>query len=123
MRRLKLRVPASKVVDSRSWLMRFGSWRVNRPMWVQVSAPKLMLSALTWKKHFQKVEQCAASAENTTHSAKSDIESTFVNLRSTVDSLSNDGSSLRPVGTEIRGDISEVIVEFQFQDRVSQILS
>jgi hypothetical protein len=44
-------------------------------------------------------------------------------LQGTVESLQDDSSALRNAGVSIRDDISKVLVSFQFQDRVSQILN
>ncbi len=53
---------------------------------------------------------------------KSTIESVFGKLQDTIETLQDDSTSLRASGSDIRNEISKVLVNFQFQDRVSQIL-
>ncbi len=53
---------------------------------------------------------------------KSTIESVFGKLQDTIEVLQDDSTSLRASGSDIRNEISTVLVNFQFQDRVSQIL-
>ncbi len=53
---------------------------------------------------------------------KSTIESVFGKLQTTIEVLQDDSTSLRACSTDIRNEISNVLVSFQFQDRVSQIL-
>jgi len=53
---------------------------------------------------------------------KGTIESVFGKLQGTIEVLQDDSSSLRSCGSDIRDEISKVLVSFQFQDRVSQIL-
>ncbi len=62
------------------------------------------------------------SAENT-QLGKETIESVFSSLRETITTLEEDGVGLRSAGDGIRNEISEVLVNLQFQDRVSQILT
>ena len=54
---------------------------------------------------------------------KSTIESVFARLQGTIETLQDDSSSLRSTSEDIRDEISSVIVNLQFQDRVSQILN
>jgi methyl-accepting chemotaxis protein len=54
---------------------------------------------------------------------KSTIESVFARLQGTIETLQDDSTSLRSTSEDIRDEISSVIVNLQFQDRVSQILS
>ena len=54
---------------------------------------------------------------------KEKIESVIGRLQQTVEGLQEDSSALRSAGVSIRDDISKVLVSFQFQDRVSQILN
>jgi methyl-accepting chemotaxis protein len=54
---------------------------------------------------------------------KSTIESVFARLQGTIETLQDDSSSLRSTSEAIRDEISSVIVNLQFQDRVSQILN
>jgi len=54
---------------------------------------------------------------------KNTIESVFSRLQGTIETLQDDSSSLRSAGEDIRNQISDVLVSFQFQDRVSQILN
>ena len=44
-------------------------------------------------------------------------------LQETITTLQEDSEGLRSTGDGIRNEISEVLVSFQFQDRVSQILT
>lgn len=53
---------------------------------------------------------------------KGTLESVFARLQGTIESLQDDSSSLRSASEDIRDQISNVLVSFQFQDRVSQIL-
>ena len=53
---------------------------------------------------------------------KNTIESVFSRLQGTIQTLQDDSSSLRSAGEDIKNEISNVLVSFQFQDRVSQIL-
>ena len=53
---------------------------------------------------------------------KGTIESVFGKLQGTIEVLQDDSTSLRACGSDIRDEISKVLVSFQFQDRVSQIL-
>jgi len=57
-----------------------------------------------------------------TSSGKEIIESTFNGLRKTMNAIHDDREDLRKVGSKIRHEISDVLMNFQFQDRVSQIL-
>jgi len=54
---------------------------------------------------------------------KNTLESVFARLQNTIESLQDDSSSLRSASEDIRSQISKVLVSFQFQDRVSQILN
>lgn len=54
---------------------------------------------------------------------RSTIESVFSKLQNTIETLQDDSTSLRSASEEIRDQISGVLVSFQFQDRVSQILN
>lgn len=95
------------------------------------------LSADTGKNINEKVAAIASSMNQTLHRAedytensrqsnaagKQTIESVFGSLHETITGLVQDGNSLRHVGDGIRNEISEVLVAFQFQDRVSQILT
>ncbi len=62
------------------------------------------------------------SAENT-RVGKDTIESVFSNLRETITNLQQEGEGMRSTGDSIRQEISDVLVQLQFQDRVSQILT
>jgi methyl-accepting chemotaxis protein len=53
---------------------------------------------------------------------KDTIESVFGRLEETIAKLRGDGGALRKTEEQIRAEIAEVLVAFQFQDRVSQIL-
>lgn len=53
---------------------------------------------------------------------KQTIESVFARLQDTIETLQDDSSSLRSASEDIRDQIGNVLVSFQFQDRVSQIL-
>ncbi len=54
---------------------------------------------------------------------KTTIDSVFSRLQDTIETLQDDSSSLRSSSEDIRDQISNVLVSFQFQDRVSQILN
>ncbi len=54
---------------------------------------------------------------------KTTIDSVFARLQDTIETLQDDSSSLRSSSEDIRDQISNVLVSFQFQDRVSQILN
>jgi methyl-accepting chemotaxis protein len=54
---------------------------------------------------------------------KGTIESVFARLQGTIETLQDDSTSLRSASEYIRDEISGVIVNLQFQDRVSQILN
>jgi methyl-accepting chemotaxis protein len=54
---------------------------------------------------------------------KKTIDSVFTRLQETIETLQDDSSSLRSSSEDIRDQISNVLVSFQFQDRVSQILN
>jgi len=56
-------------------------------------------------------------------SGKKTIESVFSRLQETIETLQDDSSSLRSSSEDIKNQISNVLVSFQFQDRVSQILN
>ena len=51
------------------------------------------------------------------------IESVFSRLQGTIQTLQDDSSSLRSASEDIKNEISNILVSFQFQDRVSQILN
>ncbi|MCP4406241.1 MAG: chemotaxis protein [Gammaproteobacteria bacterium] len=71
----------------------------------------------------ESAEQYTETSKQSTQCGKETIESVFGRLRETITTLQEDGSSLRSTGDGIRNEISEVLVAFQFQDRVSQILT
>jgi len=54
---------------------------------------------------------------------KNTIESVLGRLQVTIKELQDDSSALRSAGSEINDEISRVMVNIQFQDRVSQILN
>jgi len=54
---------------------------------------------------------------------KTTIDSVFARLQETIETLQDDSSSLRSSSEDIRDQISGVLVSFQFQDRISQILN
>ncbi|MBL4710910.1 MAG: hypothetical protein JKX75_00120, partial [Gammaproteobacteria bacterium] len=54
---------------------------------------------------------------------KATIETVFQQLQSTIETLQDDSSLLRSSSEDIKDEISNVLVSFQFQDRVSQILN
>ncbi|VAW51220.1 Methyl-accepting chemotaxis protein [hydrothermal vent metagenome] len=53
---------------------------------------------------------------------KTTIDSVFLRLQNTIKTLQDDSSSLRSSSEDIKDQVSNVLVSFQFQDRVSQIL-
>ncbi len=60
--------------------------------------------------------------QNAVDEGKQTIETVFGKLQGTIEVLQDDSSSLRSFGKEIQDEISNVLVSFQFQDRVTQIL-
>ena len=94
------------------------------------------MSAETGQQMIEKVSNIGEAVNNTlkqTESAiehnrsavddgKDTIESVFTRLQDTIETLQDDSSSLRSASEDIRDQISNVLVSFQFQDRVSQIL-
>ncbi|MGB0468286.1 MAG: methyl-accepting chemotaxis protein [Pontibacterium sp.] len=71
----------------------------------------------------ERAERCTASSTQAAQGGKETIESVFCRLRETITDLQAESSSLRNTGDGIRSEISEVVTAFQFEDRVSQILS
>lgn len=71
----------------------------------------------------EKVEQTTSSSHQVTYDGKSSIESIFSTLETTMVSLQGESDSLLSTGNLIKDEISKVLVAFQFQDRVCQILS
>ncbi len=69
------------------------------------------------------VENYSQSSKKTAQLAKEIIESVFNRMGIIVSTLQDDSASLRNAGGDIRSQISNVLVTFQFQDRVSQILT
>ncbi|MCP4433851.1 MAG: hypothetical protein GY806_23015 [Gammaproteobacteria bacterium] len=70
----------------------------------------------------ENAEQFSSLSAENTHLGKETIESVFTSLRETITALQEDGVGLRSAGDGIREELSEALVSFQFQDRVSQIL-
>lgn len=68
-------------------------------------------------------EQYSESSKQTTQGGKQTIEIVLSRLWETITVLQEDGAGLRSTGDGIRKEIADVLVVFQFQDRVSQILS
>lgn len=68
-------------------------------------------------------EQNSTSSKAKTQFGKDTIESVFSVLRETITDLQQESVVLRSAGDSIRSEISEVLVNLQFQDRVSQILT
>ena len=54
---------------------------------------------------------------------KNTIETVFARLQGTIETLQDDSIFLRSSSEDIKNEISNVLVSFQFQDRVSQILN
>ncbi|MGD2116941.1 MAG: methyl-accepting chemotaxis protein [Chromatiales bacterium] len=67
-------------------------------------------------------ERCTEFSRKTTNGGEVTIETVFARLQQIITALDQEGSTLREAGEGIRQEISEVVVAFQFQDRVSQIL-
>jgi methyl-accepting chemotaxis protein len=67
-------------------------------------------------------EQYTRQDEKMASTSSEVIESVLSNLRSAADHLGDSTETLRRAGHEIGGEISEVLVALQFQDRVSQVL-
>jgi len=95
------------------------------------------MSADTGQKMIEKVTNIVEAVNDTqkqaedsiTHNrtvvddGKTTIDSVFARLQDTIETLQDDSSSLRSSSEDIRDQISNVLVSFQFQDRVSQILN
>jgi len=95
------------------------------------------MSADTGQKMIEKVTNIVEAVNDTqkqaedsiTHNrsvvddGKTTIDSVFSRLQDTIETLQDDSSSLRSSSEDIRDQISNVLVSFQFQDRVSQILN
>lgn len=73
----------------------------------------------TLKETESSIERNRSAVDN----GKGTIESVFTRLQGTIETLQDDSMSLRSASEDIREKISDVLVSFQFQDRVSQILS
>jgi len=71
----------------------------------------------------QSAEQSKEFSAEAVSSGKNIIETVFSRLHETITSLQKDGETLRSSGDQIRSEIVDVLVAFQFQDRVSQILA
>ena len=71
---------------------------------------------------FKQAEHSISHNQTAVDDGKGTIESVFGKLQGTIEVLQDDSSSLRACGSDIRDEISKVLVSFQFQDRVSQIL-
>ncbi len=69
------------------------------------------------------VEHYAKSSTKTAALGKEVIESVFARMQEMLDTIQADSATLRDTGEDIRKKISSVLVTFQFQDRVSQILA
>ncbi len=95
------------------------------------------MSAETGQQMIEKVSNIGEAVNNTLKQTESSIEhnrtavvdgkqtieSVFARLQDTIETLQDDSSSLRSASEDIRDQISNVLLNFQFQDRVSQILS
>lgn len=95
------------------------------------------MSAETGQKMIEKVTNIVEAVNDTqkqaedsiTHNrtvvddGKTTIDSVFSRLQNTIETLQDDSSALRSSSEDIRDQISNVLVSFQFQDRVSQILN
>jgi len=71
----------------------------------------------------QRAEQSKEFSSEAVSSGKEVIETVFARLHETITSLQEDGVTLRSSGEQIRSEIVDVLVAFQFQDRASQILT
>jgi len=71
----------------------------------------------------RRAEQAKEFSSEAVSSGKEVIETVFARLHETITSLQEDGATLRSSGQQIRSEIVDVLVAFQFQDRVSQILA
>ncbi len=94
------------------------------------------MSAETGQQMIEKVSNIGEAVNNTLKQTESSIEhnrtavvdgkqtieSVFARLQDTIETLQDDSSSLRSASEDIRDQIGNVLVSFQFQDRVSQIL-
>lgn len=68
-------------------------------------------------------EKVHEGEEETIHQGERTIERVIEGLSGQAQSLEHDGVELLKLGSEISGEIDEVLTAFQFQDRVSQILA
>ena len=71
----------------------------------------------------KQAEDSMAHNRSVVDDGKTTIDSVFSRLQETIETLQDDSSSLRSSSEDIRDQISNVLVSFQFQDRVSQILN
>jgi len=71
----------------------------------------------------KQAEDSIAHNRTVVDDGKTTIDSVFSRLQETIETLQDDSSSLRSSSEDIRDQISNVLVSFQFQDRVSQILN
>jgi len=71
----------------------------------------------------KQAEDSIAHNRTVVDDGKTTIDSVFSRLQNTIETLQDDSSSLRSSSEDIRDQISNVLVSFQFQDRVSQILN
>ncbi len=68
------------------------------------------------------VESSAESDDKLVDNSESTIHGVLARLQETMDLLSQEADSLRSTSEGISGEISEVLVALQFQDRLSQLL-
>ena len=71
----------------------------------------------------ESAQQSTEFSREAVRAGKGTIESVFGRLSETIAKLRDDGGVLRKTEEQIRSEIAEVLVAFQFQDRVSQILA
>ncbi|WP_150048017.1 MULTISPECIES: methyl-accepting chemotaxis protein [Methylomonas] len=69
------------------------------------------------------VEKSAENEINSIESARSNIQSVLGDLRSIFENLQNDSSHLGVSAQKIKQEIDQSLIQFQFQDRIGQILS
>jgi len=71
----------------------------------------------------QRAEKSKEFSSEAVSSGQNVIETVFARLHETITTLQDDGATLRSSGAQIQSEIVDVLVAFQFQDRVSQILA
>jgi methyl-accepting chemotaxis protein len=71
----------------------------------------------------QSAEQISIQDRSSVQSSEQCIQDVMEKIHSAVEGLQRESEVLRTRGSEIQGDITSMLVSFQFQDRVSQVLT